>query len=590
MPSIKILSENLVNQIAAGEVIERPASAIKELIENSLDSGANNIIVDIKDGGKLLISVSDNGCGMNEEDLKLSIQRHATSKISKEADLWNISTMGFRGEALASICSIAKLTIKTRQKGTDFGIQLDCEGSEISNISKCAMSEGTYVIAKDLFYNTPARQKYLKQTSTELSHITSVFNTIALSNPNVSFKLIHNDKIVSDLPKTTDLISRISDIFGKATSEAMFEIFYGGSDFKIQGFVGKPAISRSTNSYQYFFVNNRPIQHFVLANAIREAFSSMLMENKKPVFIINITIDPSLIDVNVHPRKIEIRFEDQQSIIKTMYGCVKSAIEKTNLTPLGFTESKRYMNDKFPEDFSKSSNFYREKNVNSSFDFKPHQGLVNDALSFTKEFSEKREISGIENIDIPLRAVSQIFNAYIVAQSDEGIVLIDQHAAHERVRFEQLMDQFSKQEKSIQSLILPLEIEMSNSEHILISENINIFENLGFEISDFGGKSFVINAIPAFLVNEDVDVVIKGVLDDITNEKSPTKFQGKKEMIINYMACRSAIKFGKSLSLSEMQALIAQLDKLKMPYTCPHGRPTMVKFTKDELDKMFGRK
>ncbi len=581
MSIIKILSENLVNQIAAGEVIERPASVLKELVENSLDSASDRIIIELKDAGKTLIKVSDNGFGIAPDDIELSVARHATSKISEEKDLWNISTMGFRGEALASISAISQLTLRSKIKTEISGREINCEGGEIMNIREIGMSDGTQVEVRNLFFNTPARQKYLKKDATELGQITAMLNATALANYDVSFKLIHNEKIIFDLPKATDLNSRIADLFGKATSESMIPVFYGGLEVKIDGFVGKPLLARSTSGHQYFFVNKRPIQHFLLANTIKEAFHSLLMENKKPVFVINITIDPALIDVNVHPRKLEIRFEDQKNILRVMYGSVKTALEKNNLAPSGTSFSGSYMSDKA----------FDEKHVVRNFGEKS----IQDALDFSKNFLMERENKIInerkeKEEEFLMRAVSQVANSYIVAQDENGLVLIDQHAAHERVRYEELMDQFENEKKSIQPLLVGMQVELSSDENILVEENMKILEKLGFEIENFGGKTFLVNAVPAFLAKEDIETVIKGVLDDILQEKWPSKFQGKTEEIINYMACRSAIKFGQSLSLSEMQILITKLGKLKRPYTCPHGRPTMISLSLSELEKMFGRK
>ncbi|MBI4975442.1 DNA mismatch repair endonuclease MutL [Candidatus Peregrinibacteria bacterium] len=588
MSIIKILSESLVNQIAAGEVIERPASVLKELLENSIDAGADRIIVEIKDSGKSFIKVFDNGFGMTSEDLSLALQRHATSKISDESDLWKIHTFGFRGEALASISSVSKMVLRSRTNENISGAEIKTDGGEMSIPTETGMSTGTQIEIYDLFFNTPARQKYLKKDSTELAHITSVFNTIALGNHNIAFKFIHNNKIISDLPKVTDLISRISDIFGRATSDAMIPVFFKSGAFEIDGFVGKPLLSRSTSQYQYFFVNNRAIQHFLLANTIKSAFHSMLMDDKKPVFAINIKIDPSLIDVNVHPRKLEIRFEDQQSIVKAMYNAVKGSLEKHNLTPKAFTETFRYKNDGVIS--------YREKSPSSADIF--------NALNFSKEiFSSgknslfERSFKKIgEDADnscqekSSINSITQIANSYIVAENEDGLVLIDQHAAHERVRYEELMDQFDKKEKQIQSLLIPSQIELSAEEVAIIEDNKNIFIDLGFEIENFGGNTFVVYAVPNFLSKEDIVEVVKGILDDILQEKNPSKMHGKIEQIITYMACRSAIKFGKKLTPDEMQALIMQMEKLKRPYTCPHGRPTMISLTLNELEKMFGRK
>ena len=578
MSIIKVLSENLVNQIAAGEVVERPASVVKELVENSIDAGADKITIEVKDAGKTLIRISDNGKGMTKEDLKLAIQRHATSKIADESDLWKISTMGFRGEALASIASVSKMNIRSKMENDIAGNEIKIEASSVISENEIGMSQGTQIEVENLFYNTPARQNYLKKDSTELNHISSLLNTIALAKPGIAFKLIHNDKTVFDLPRVTDLISRISDIFGKSTADAMLPIFYGGSEFQLGGFIGKPLLSRSTTQHQYVFVNGRPIQHYLLANRIKAAYHSMLMEDKKPVFLLNIKIDPALIDVNVHPRKLEIRFEDQQTIVRIIYSAVKTALDKANLIPKGFTESRNYMSDSFPKKEAKAFSFGIPKNT------------VPQAIDFTKNIMQGRAPMNLEENIPSIKSITQIANSYIVAEDESGLVLIDQHAAHERVRYEELMNQFENQEKSVQPLLVPQEMELSTDEINLINENKEIFEKLGFEIEEFGGKTFVINAVPTCLSGEDLDPVIKGVLDDIKNHKSPSNMQGRIEEILTYMSCRSAIKFGQTLSLEEMQALIDQMQELKRPFTCPHGRPTMISLTLSELEKMFGRK
>lgn len=590
MSIIKILPENLVNQIAAGEVIERPASAVKELIENSLDSGATEICVELKDGGKTFIKVSDDGCGILKEDLEIAVLRHATSKISTEADLWKIGTMGFRGEALSSIVGVSKFTIKSRKEGQESGYALEIEGGEKRILRETGMSVGTVVEVFDLFFNTPVRQKYLKSEATELSHITSVLNSIALAHPEVAFKLLNNGNIVSDFPKVTDLLSRISDIFGKNTAEMMLPVFYGGSAFQIDGYIAKPVLSRSSSQHQYFFVNGRAITDHLLASRVKAAYHSMLMEHKKPIFVINIKIDPALIDVNVHPRKLEIRFEDQQGMIKAVYGCVKTALEKQSLMPKAMSETQRYMNDGKIESGGES---WKIPTFRSA-------GSPEDAMKFTKEFSqesifsqrESREITGGEftKNDFAIKPVMQIMNSYIVAESSGGITLIDQHAAHERVRYEELMAQFEKQKKEVQPLLVPFSVELSNGEEILLKDNMEIFENLGFEIEHFGGQSFVVQSVPSVLAGQDLSDVVKGVLDDLMEGKMATKMQGKMEEILTYMSCRSAIKFGQKLSIMEMESLILQLKKCMHPYTCPHGRPTMVKLTVDEMARMFGRK
>jgi len=572
MSIIKILSEHLINQIAAGEVIERPASCVKELVENSVDAGASEIIIEINDGGKTLIRVSDNGCGMSKEDSQKSFLRHATSKISNEYDLWNIRTFGFRGEALASIASVSQMVLKTKLKNENAGIEISCVAGEIKTISECGMRDGTSIEVHNLFFNTPARQKYLKKDVTELSQIISFLHAAALANINISFRFIHNGRLQFDLPKTDNMLRRISDIFGKSTADAMIPIFYGGSDFKIDGFIGKPVISRSDSRHQYIFVNGRPIQHKLVSFRIKDAFHSMLMGDKKPVFIINIKIDPSLIDVNVHPRKIEIRFEDEHRLLGVVYSATKAALESHNLTPKAFIETQRYMSDRFPDYIPSTPNItqnfaqtHTQDSIQKSFD-----------LPMVKKFS--------------MKAVTQVSNSYIVAENDEGLVLIDQHAAHERVRYFELLEQFNSNKKNIQPLLVPETLSLSLDESVLLSDSMEIFSGLGFEIEKGPGNELVLYSVPAVLSSEDIVDVINGVLYDLSNEKQSNNVKGRVETVMHFMACRSAIKFGKKLTIDEMDALLARMEEIEKPYTCPHGRPTMIKLTFNELEMMFGRK
>lgn len=622
MSIIKILSENLVNQIAAGEVIERPASVVKELVENSLDAGAKKVVVEIEEAGKKLIRIFDDGQGIAKDDLKLAIQRHATSKITQETDLWKINSLGFRGEALASICSVAKVKIASKYRDSEIGQEIRVEGGKVVSEEAVQMNVGTKIEIEDLFFNTPARKKYLKKDSTELRQITALFNHFALANPEISFVLKHNGKILHDLVEVFDLEARIQDIFGQNTAEAMLPIFYQGPEFKLSGFVGKPVISRSNSQHQYLFVNKRSIQHYLLSNRIKAAFHSMLMEHKKPFFILNIEIDPALIDVNVHPRKIEIRFEDEKSLISIVYHAVKNALDKAVLIPKGYTESQNYMRDSFPRnnsiksvDLQKKMDFSMGKSGNlfgnSSAMFESKIPKIPENLQSFESFNERNQ-KGIIDSEVyhegnegefanqdsrpQIQAIAQIARAYIVAQDQDGLVLVDQHAAHERVRFEELIDQFESQKKSVQRLLAPVEILLTHEEKTLLEENLEYFENLGFEISDFSEKSFAVYAVPSFFVKEDLEEVINGVLDDLKvgrlNDQSGevSKLQGHREEILTYMSCRSAIKFGQELSLEEMQVLINQMDSLKRPYTCPHGRPTMISLNFQELEKMFGRK
>jgi DNA mismatch repair protein MutL len=655
MAEIKLLDEVLINQIAAGEVVERPANAIKELVENSIDAGAKNICVEIEEAGKKLISVIDDGKGIMKDDLELAISRHATSKIREEKDLWSIYTLGFRGEALSSIASVSKMSIKSKRIGTDIAYELNTEGGELKNMQEISMNTGTIICVREIFFNTPARKKFLKSDSNEVSNISALLYSIALSYPQIAFKLIHNSKTVFDLNSVSNFKSRIIDIYGKNIEESLIPVFYDGVELKINGFIGKPSISRSNTKHQFFFVNGRFIRNSGLSALLKQAYRSMLMEHKNPVFFINIEIPPAQIDVNIHPKKTEIRFFNQSEVQKIVYRMVKNALEKNDLSPRGLINDMSMKNKEgfgemarrdevggasgnrfdavnFDESLDKGreakDSFANGLNANDSralvsynnesrrFDSFANRSNPNingafnsqvkannfeksnvqgksksDALDFSKKFlqSEFFEREKGDFREGSLKVLTQLNNAYIIAEDSGELVLIDQHAGHERVRYEELMDQYENHKKEIQNLLIPEQIELRGDEKVLIEENLDIFEKLGFEIENFGGNSFNVYGVPKFLVNENIEEIIKGVLDDIINDKEASKLQGKSEAMITYMACRSAIKFGQKLGVDEMYALVKQMKELKRPYTCPHGRPTMVNLDMKSLEKMFGR-
>jgi DNA mismatch repair protein MutL len=594
MSEIKLLNDVLISQIAAGEVVERPSNAIKELVENSIDAGAKNISVEVEEGGKKLIRVIDDGKGIFKEDLELAVMRHATSKIHEEKDLFELFTLGFRGEALSSIASVSKLNIKSRKEGEMSGFSLNVNGGELENKMEVAMNTGTTVTARELFFNTPARRKFLKSDSSEIANISLALYGIALSYPGISFKLTHNAKKVFNLSSVSSFKSRIIDVFGESLNEALLPVFFDGVEFKMDGFIGKPTVSRSNTKQQFLFVNGRSVKHAGISALIKQAYHSMLMEHKNPAFFINLRIDPKLIDVNVHPKKSEIRFLNQQEILSVVYKMVKKALEQNNLMPKGL------ISDMSGEDFFKTSFERNPIPEQSSSTFKmpsiSYSGNTKkDSLNFTRDFLkpatlpdlDERNHSGL--FQNTIKVFTQINNSYIIAEDNGEIVLIDQHAGHERVLFEKFMDQFENAEKQTQNLLIPQLIELAPDEKIIMEENLEIFTNLGFDIESFGGNSVNISGVPKFLANENLEEIIKGVVDDLINNFKASKFQGKSEAIITYMSCRGAIKFGQKLSEPEMTALITQMKDLKRPYTCPHGRPTMISLNMDSLEKMFGR-
>lgn len=652
MAKIQTLPEQLINQIAAGEVVERPASVIKELIENALDAEPKEIIVEIKDGGQTFVRVSDNGSGMDKVNALKCLERHATSKIASFEDLFSIKSMGFRGEALASIASVSELNIKTKKQGDLIGTEIKTEGGEIKSISEVGCKEGTQVEVKNLFFNTPARKKYLKNENTEYQHILETVLSNAIAFPEIAFKFINNDKLVLELPATNDELVRIRGTLGKQIADELIPVFYGGVHISLQGFIGKPLLARASKNLQYLFVNKRPIRSHVLSYAVKEAYHSLLSREKYPVFILKFELQPSLVDVNVHPRKTEVKFVDEKEIFRVLSQACGKALEKHILAPKINSETPlNYYQERKAQSFDVSSktsndasiretsamikNTEKETNIfNLEFGAQIENSpqLVKAALSFTKELAEPlktqqtepnfyslshpeatqlieknlSEENYVENkfpelsetqfifqdrkFEEELVPLGQLDNSFILCNQGRNLVIVDQHAAHERIRYTELMEHSQQQEKNVQPLLTPLSIELNQQDIALLNAQKDLLENLGFLISHFGGNSFLIEAVPAFIVKENLDEILLGLLDDLREDNSRTELDIRKEKILTYLACRSAVKFGDSLSTEEQKALVEKLQTLALPYTCPHGRPTMIIMTKDELWQRFGRK
>jgi len=596
MGKIQTLPENLINQIAAGEVVERPASVVKELIENSLDAGASKIVVEIENGGKNLIKISDNGCGMDRDDLLKVFERHATSKIFTANDLWNIKTMGFRGEALASIASVSKVEFKTKRQEDLSGIRVENIGGKLSEIEDVGMNDGTIILVKDLFFNTPARQKFLKTDNTEFANIAEIITDFALGYPQIEFKFISNSKVHFDLKKTDDFEYRISQVLGKEIGKNLLMVDCFSTNPKLTGFVGKPEIARKTRQSQYLFVNGRPVKDNLISGAVADAFFSSLPEKKYPMFILFLQVDPMSVDVNVHPRKLEVRFVYKNMIYGVVKNSVKAVLEKEKIVPEIDGVARSYWNSEkaygraFVETHSNASVQTQSKKDNEKLwkNYKSDNLLIAKSMDFSRNFlnPEKEDLKDEKHIKV----LGQVNLSYVVAADEQGIFIIDQHSAHERVMYEQLMnsaENLSAGQK--QTLLIPIVIELSASEKALLDENREDFEKIGFEIEDFGKNSFQITAVPNVISKIDIKEVFLGILDDLNDDKKIKKVLEKEHELICYTACRSAIKFGQKLNFEEQLALVTQIDDLKGS-TCPHGRPMMIRLTFDELEKRFGRK
>lgn len=586
---IYILDEATINKIAAGEVIERPASVIKELIDNAIDAGATDVRVETTGCLSIAISVSDNGCGMSKSNVTIAFLKHATSKIRTADDLFAISTMGFRGEALSSIAAISRLTIATRQSDDTSGTKVIVEGGDLKSVSDIGTAVGTRITVEDLFYNTPARKKYLKSDRTELAHVTDVVTRYALGNTNISFTLINDGKTVLRAPASDGLFDRIIHVLGSDVAKAMILVSFESEWAKVSGFVSQPELTRSGNDLQSFFVNGRSVNSKAISNALRLGYYTLIPKGRYPAAVLNVSIDPKDVDVNVHPAKTEVRFGYEKEVMDAITRAVEEAHRSQVAPQIDEKEStvQSLLDDSEPEPESickpSVNNTLRESTT-------PYNTSVKDTERRLKRTERELLATGVDSIDTTpiddIKILGQIDNLYIIAQSKNGLLLIDQHAAHERILFDQIKDNKSS---GWQELITPLTIELNAKERILLEEYIPYLEEFGFAISEFGTNTYVITAIPNIFGKLENPAIVHDIISDILSTGRIRDETGIYEHISKSMACRGAIKAGAACSFEQMENLIAQLMRTENPKTCPHGRPTMVSFSKKELDKLFGR-
>ncbi|MFH1387105.1 MAG: DNA mismatch repair endonuclease MutL [bacterium] len=548
MTSIKVLSSDLINKIAAGEVIERPASVVKELVENSIDAGATQIVVEIGEAGKKLIRVADNGCGLTEAEIKLALQRHSTSKISSYDDLFNIHTLGFRGEALPSIDSVSRMKITPNP------------------------AKGLTVEVKDLFYNTPARKKFLKANSTETGHIGEVVAKSSLSNPQIAFKFISDGKTLINTPGTGKLSDAILAIYGCELAKELVEVAFDFPAGKVYGFVSRPTISRIDKNYETFFVNKRYVRNFLLNRALEEAYRTLIPGNRYPAAVLFIEIDPARVDVNVHPAKREVKFVKNQEVMDAVRGSVSKALEARGEGIGSRTERESERLPEFPSFVPDTlPNFH---------------GLGLSNLSFPPSFSE------LLPTPYPLSPIHQFKLTYIVATDGEELVLIDQHAAHERILYDRLSNQeLGDRGEGVESqfLLVPETLEFNVNEAGMLKDNLDYLKKIGFDIEEFGNNSFILRAVPAVASKLSVMQFIQDIAAELGEIGKSVQIEVKQERIRKYLACHSAIKAGDKLDQTEINQLIKDLFATQNPLTCPHGRPTMVRLSEAELAKRFGR-
>ena len=684
MPTIHVLDETTINQIAAGEVVERPASVIKELVENAIDAGATSIEVEIAEGGIEYMRITDNGCGMSEVDARLAVLRHATSKIRSADDLYDIASLGFRGEAIASIASVSKFTLRTRQETDDMGTRIYIEGGHMVDCDPCGTSVGTTIEVKDLFYNTPARRKFLKSTRTEANKIQDMIGKLALSHTHIAFKCIVDTRVTIMTPGNHKMVDTIAALYGFKVSEDVFPIAYEAEGIYVEGVVSKPTVLKSSRQWQTTIVNQRVISDKAIYKAIDTAYHALLPKGGYPLVVLQIVVPPGTVDINVHPRKSEVKFSDDKPVFKAVYNSILQALENpthhvtTNqeetiataidydkvftgrsqgftvmrektealvdtIRQKGYTAPQRtvYEQSNFNESLEVNENFVpksytqedkdrfraiRESRPNlvpsavepymnqigNEFiagDLTTAQGVAGDSipggLTTAQGVAGDSHSGGAIGIDDShdthhsnsyntsntatnhgLLPMGQVASCYILAKKGDDLYIIDQHAAHERVRYDKLCK--SSESIPMQELLIPMYMDVSEEELTLAEEQRDALLDLGFQVDQGGPSSLRIDGHPVDIIESKVPEILQYIFSYMHDHQSPSAAQLRHEMLA-YASCRGAIKAGHNLNLVQIDALLQDLFNTEKPYVCPHGRPTIIKFTPDELGKLFLR-
>jgi len=599
MSKIKILPEILSNKIAAGEVVERPASVVKELVENALDADSTRIIIEVESGGRSLIRVSDNGSGMNGDDALLATERYATSKIYKDEDLFAIHTLGFRGEALPSIAAVSKFCLVTRDQTSQAGTEVVVKGGTIKKVSQVGAPLGTMVSVRQLFFNVPVRRKFLKTVNTEMGHIADAVTSMALGRPDIQFRLIHNGKVIKNWSATADEVGRVVDVLGKDIQNNLNKIEVTSDFLTVQGWISSPRITRSTSRGIYLYVNQRVVRNRVIQHALFQGYGSRLMKGQFPVAVVFIHVPCDQVDVNVHPTKHEVKFARQKKIHDAVAGVVAERLRLADqpewATP-GVQESRSPTEQ--PGISEPAADFgISEKQIQFQYPASSIQHPVSSTqqppspwkqdLRFTPT-SAQTELWAKKRFG-DLKVIGQFHDTYILCESADRIVLIDQHAAHERIIFEQLKNRSQASKKSAQKLLIPETIDLGYREAKILEGLIPDLNELGLEIEPFGGNTFVVKSVPALLENKEV----KPLVIQIVEKMAQTGFTAGLEKVIDQclilMACHGAIRANQKLSDEQIKGLLEQLDQCDQPSNCPHGRPTWISWSIKDLEKSFKR-
>lgn len=627
MPTIRKLPVGLVNKIAAGEVIERPASVVKELLENSIDAGAKQIEVAVDGGGIELIRITDDGCGIEADQLELALAPHATSKLQSSEDLFDVRTLGFRGEALASIAEVSHLTLRSRTAASDSGYELRSEGGELEPIRPCPMKVGTTIEVRHLFFNTPVRRKFLKAPPTEIGHVVDAFARIALAFPNVHMILTSNDRVLHDLPPTERWADRIRAFYGDEVGDALIAVEHADDNVRIRGYVADPSVSRTNNRLQYLFLNGRYIRDRALQHALGEAYRGLLMVGRLPVCFLQLDLDPKVVDVNVHPTKVEVRFADSGAIYSRLLNTLRHKFLTTDLVAKGNSperESPALATVGTPTSYAsvgsapagtelmtwarqQSHTLPSAKDIHFDPvdprgvpDFRPFPNFGGRTDPFVDPASSTTPLAGnslpgpVSRTPDPLLGHSsasgfQIHQRYLITEDEDGLVIIDQHALHERILYEQIKDKVLSKSLERQKLLVPETVHLTAGEAAVALEAKEMLSEIGMDIEPFGGDTVLIASYPSMMSKMAPAEMLKQILESLMQGSKQVNPRDLLDDIMNMMACKAAIKAGDRLSSQEIASLLEQRHCYRDTHHCPHGRPTALFFSRDQLDKMFKR-
>ena len=683
MSKIHVLNQDTINKIAAGEVIERPMAVVKELTENAIDAGAGAITVEVKDGGKALIRMTDNGVGMNEEDVRLAFTPHATSKIDDAEDLLRVSTLGFRGEALASISSVSQLEMVTKTRNELMGCRYEADGGKERTLEAVGCPDGTTILVRNLFFNTPARLKFLKSSPTEAGYINTLIERLALSHPDISFRFINQNQTKLHTSGNGNLKDVIYHIYGKDITSNLLEVDASEVSCQVKGFIGKPIISRGNRNYMNYFINGRYIKSSTIHKAIEDAYQPYTMQHRYPFTVLHFTVAPELVDINVHPQKMEIRFSDAQGIYQSVYHAISEALKHREFIPEvslaspasqpvpkkgqatakpvrepEMFEKKSMQSVQILEEIKKQDEILKQQGImresavygkqdradaskimddvsdmestkaagnavpnirqtEEAVSTAPNIGQTEEAVSTAPNIGQVEIVENIvqntehtkevkynvhnpvqesffdkgilsEQAQKEVKIIGQVFDTYWILQYDNAMYMVDQHAAHEKVLYERFMKQFSEKKPMVQLLQPPVVLTLTMQEEQAVKEHMSVFEELGYQIEPFGGREYVVNGVPAHLPQIGNEELLKEVIDAMVDEHSRPTPDILKDKIAS-MSCKAAVKGNNRLPREQMEELLRELMTLENPYHCPHGRPTMIKMTKTELDKKFKR-